>query len=406
MRWCSNCVLPDTRPNLAIGADGICNACATHGTRPAVDWEARERAFASVVASAKARSGGGYDCLIPVSGGKDSTWQVVRCLEYGLTPLCVTWRPPGRTAIGERNLRNLVRLGVDHIDYSISPGVERAFMRRALERHGDPAIPMHMAIFSIPLNIAAGQRIPLVIWGENSAFEYGGTEEESRGFRLDEQWLRKYGVTHGTTWRDWTDDVLTPSRLSAYRRPSAEQLEQAGVLAVFLGYYFPWDPDMTRRVAQEHGFSSRSEGPLVGYYDYADIDDDYISVHHWFKWYKFGFTRLFDNLSLEIRNGRLSRGEAVEIIRRRGDDTPYQDIGKICEFLEISVAEFFEIAGKFRNPEIWRHVDGVWQIPDFLIADWDWTAGAVAERKAVRSGPLGDARQPVVEDRQSAAASG
>lgn len=268
----------------------------------------------------------------------------------------------------------MIDLGVDHIDYTINPVVERYFMRKTLEKAGDPAIPMHMAIFAIPLAIAASARIPLVIWGENSAFEYGGTEEESRGFRLDENWLKKFGVTHGTNWNDWTDKFLTSARMAAYRRPTGEELDRSDVLAIFLGYYLPWDPDMTRRVAEAHGFKARDEGPLTGYYDYADIDDDHVAVHHWFKWYKFGFTRLFDNLSLEIRNNRLSRADAIEIIRTRGDDTPYREIATLCEFLEISEDNFFEMASKFRNPSIWRQIDGVWQIPDFLIADWNWGA--------------------------------
>jgi len=372
MRWCRACLLPDTRPNLVIGPDGVCNGCANHGTKRAIDWVGRAEAFRQVAAHAKARARGGYDCLIPVSGGKDSTWQVATCLEHGLTPLCVTWRTPGRTPIGEANLRNLVSLGVDHIDYTVSPEVERRFMLKATERLGDPAIPMHMAIFSIPLAIAARYRIPLVVWGENSAFEYGGTAEESRGFALDEAWLRKFGVTHGTTWRDWVDEELTEGKLAAYRGPSSQELAEAGVLAVFLGYYFPWDPETSLKAALAKGFR-RAEGARTGYYDYADIDDDFISVHHWFKWYKFGFTRLFDNLSLEIRNGRLSRDAAIEIVRRRGDDTPHGDIAKLCEFMRITPERFFAIAETFRNHGIWARRDGRWEIPGFLVPDWQWS---------------------------------
>lgn len=372
MKWCRSCLLPDSRPNLAIGSDGICNACANHATKRIIDWDGRRRAFGAVVENARSRKAGGYDCLIPVSGGKDSTWQVVTCLEHGLTPLCVTWRTPGRTELGEANLRNLVSLGVDHIDYTISPEVERRFMLKALERLGDPAIPMHMAIFSIPLALAVRLRIPLVVWGENSAFEYGGTAEESRGFALDEGWVRRFGVTHGTTWADWQDDFLTEKRLAAYRAPSAKDLAEAGVLAAFLGYYFPWDPEQTAVVAARHGFRARAEGPRTGFYDFADIDDDFISVHHWFKWYKFGFSRLFDNLSLEIRNGRLGRDAALAIVAERGDTTPHEDIGRLCRFLDIGTERFFEIAEKFRNPNVWKREGAVWYIPGFPIPDWRW----------------------------------
>jgi N-acetyl sugar amidotransferase len=372
LRWCKTCVLPDTRPNLTIGPDGRCNACTTHATKRQIDWAARATSFAGVVRDAKARSHDSYDCLIPVSGGKDSTWQVVTCLEHGLRPLCATWRTPGRTEIGAQNLRNLIDLGVDHIDFSINPKVERRFMLKTLERDGDPAIPMHMAIFNLPLSLAVRLRIPLIVWGENSAFEYGGTDEESRGFMLDDAWIRRFGVTHGTSAADWTDDALGTAELAAYRGPSVTELRDAGTLAVFLGYYFPWDPETSLAVATAHGFR-RAAAARTGLYDYADIDDAFISVHHWFKWYKFGFTRLFDNLSLEIRNGRLTRNDAIEVIRRRGDDTPLPDIDELCAFLGIGRERFFSIAENFRNSDIWARSGNQWVMPGFLIADWPWT---------------------------------
>ena len=207
MRWCVNCVLPDTRPNLSIGPDGVCNACANHLTKPAVDWVERESIFVELVRRTRQRARGGYHCLIPVSGGKDSTWQVVVCRKYGLRPLCVTWRPPRRTPIGEENLRNLISLGVDHIDYTINPDVERRFLVEAIERSGAPAIPMHMAIFNIALTIATRMQIPLVVWGENSAFEYGSSSEASNGFLLDSEWLKRYGVMDGTTVDDWIGET-------------------------------------------------------------------------------------------------------------------------------------------------------------------------------------------------------
>lgn len=373
MKWCARCVLPDTRPGLVIGPDGICNACASHATKREIDWAARERQFRAVVAHAKAASAG-YDCLIPVSGGKDSTWQVVKCLEHGLTPLTVTWKTPARTPIGQANLDNLVRLGVDHVDYQINPKVEARFMIKAFERFGSTAVPMHLALFNIPLAIAVRFRIPLVVWGENSAFEYGTPDEALTGFKLDRAWLDRHGVTHGTTAEDWVDDDLSAKQLAAYFGPDADTLESRGVRAVFLGYYLPWDPETSRAVAVANGFRYETGGARTGLYDYADIDDDFISLHHWMKWYKFGFTRLFDNLSLEIRNGRMTRAQALDAIRARGDDTPHADIEKFCAFAGIPAARFFDIAERFRDPKVWaRRADGVWHIPGFLLPDWRWT---------------------------------
>jgi N-acetyl sugar amidotransferase len=372
MKWCARCVLPDTRPNLRIAEDGVCNACRAHGTKREIDWDARQKALLQVVTRARGHARG-HDCLIPVSGGKDSTWQVVKCLEYGLTPLAVTWKTPARTAIGQRNLDNLVSLGVDHIDYQVNPKVEARFMVAAFERFGSTAIPMHMALFNIPMLMAERLRIPLVVWGENSAFEYGSNDEALTGFRLNAAWLAKYGVTHGTTVEDWVGAGFTAKELAAYFGPDHHALETHDIRAIFLGYYLPWDPETSLSVARANGFSFKPGEARTGYYDYADIDDDFISLHHWMKWYKFGFTRLFDNLSLEIRNGRMSRQDALRMIAAAGEQTPHEDIERFCAFAGIARSRFFSIAEAFRNHDIWkRRSDGVWHIPGFITADWRW----------------------------------
>lgn len=371
MRWCSACVLPDTRPNLEFGDDGVCNACRLSETKRDVDWPERRRRFEEIVRDAKSRRAA-YDCVVPVSGGKDSTWQVVTCLDYGLRPLAVSWKPPARTEIGARNLANLIDLGVDHIDFRVNPNVEKRFMSLTFERAGDPAIPMHLAIFNFPLTVAVRFRVPLVVWGENSALEYGGTSKDAWSLRMDAGWVRRFGATHGTGARDWAGEGLTLDDLTPYAGPGDVELEESGVQAVFLGSLLGWDPESSLAVASAHGFRRRPEGPKTGYYDYADIDDDFIAIHHYLKWYKFGFTRLFDNLALEIRAGRMSRDKAIAIIRARGDERPDDDIDRFCEFVGITSAKFDEIAGRFRNTDVWTHRDGVWAIDGFLVGDWEW----------------------------------
>ena len=372
MKYCQRCIIPDTRPNISFNAQGVCNACEGYGVRRETDWTDREEKFRRVVARARQRSKG-YDCVIPVSGGKDSTWQVVKCLEYGLKPLCVTWKTPARTEIGRKNLENLISLGVHHIDFQVNPKVESRYMSLAFERFGTTALPMHMALFNIPLTVALKFDISLIVWGENSALEYGGTEEDYlTGFQLTDDWLKKYGLMHGTTAADWTGLDFDARDLQPYFGPSAKELEDRKIFATFLGWYFPWDPETSFKVASEHGFQA-GDSARTGTYTYADIDDDFISLHHWMKWYKFGFTRSYDNLSLEIRNGRLTRGRAVEILLELGDETPHQDIEKFCSFAGITKAGFFRIAEKFRNPAIWKQKDGVWKIDNFLIKDWNWT---------------------------------
>lgn len=372
MRWCQSCILPDTRPNLTVGPDGICSACNAFRQRRYIGWKQREREFEEVAAHAKSRQKE-YDCIVPVSGGKDSTWQVVKCLEYGLRPLAVSWRPPARTEVGGRNLENLIDIGVDHVDFSINPLIEAAFMRKTFEHAGSSGIPMHFAIFAIPTKVAVKFDIPLIVWGENSAVEYGGGEEDRNLMVMNEAWLRKFGVSQGTSPLDWCDETLNQEALAPYRRPETSMLEENDIRAVFLGHYFPWDPETTFEVARKHGFVASALGPKTGYYDYADIDDDFISIHHWLKWYKFGFTRLFDNLALEIRNGRMDRTCALEVFREVGIKRPTDDIRAFCQFTGLNLEAFDHVCERFRNLEIWRQTNDTWEIDEFVLPDWDWS---------------------------------
>lgn len=372
MKYCKKCVIPDTRPGIDIYSDGICSACKGHEEKKRdIDWNKRRKDFEDIVKEAK-NLGKSYDCIIPVSGGKDSTWQVVKCLEYGLRILAVTWKTPLRSKVGQENLNNLIRLGVDHIDYTINPEVEKRFIYKALTRVGDPGLPMHMAIYAIPLRVAVAFDIPLVVWGESPHMEYGGTEEDRKLNQLNHDWLKRHQILQGTSIADWIDDDLSKKDLTAFHLPDEQEFQERHTMSVFLGYYFPWDVEESLRVSLAHGFQVREEGPKVGYYNYADIDCDIIAIHHYFKWFKFGFTRLFDNLSLEIRNGRMSRAEAIDIIANMKEQTPYEDITKLCLFLDISEAHFWEISERFRNPSVWSFRDGKWSIPDFIIPNWKW----------------------------------
>lgn len=372
MRYCQRCILPDTRPGLQIGSDGVCSACRQHSLKTSeVDWDRRHTMFTSIVTQVRSMARR-YDCVIPASGGKDSTWQTVRCLEAGLRPLAVTWRTPGRTELGQRNLDNLIALGVDHIDFTINPQVEKRFMIRAFETRGSTAIPMHLALFNVPLTVAAGYAIPLVVWGEDSASEYVGTDVDPEAFELDAEWICRYGAVHGTTAEDWVGEDLSESDLTPYSGPSAEDLAAMDVRAVFLGYFLKWDPAETAHVAKQHGFVP-GEQPRTGFYDYADVDDDFISLHHFLKWHKFGFTRTWDNLSLEIRNGRMTREQAIEVLRRTGDETPMADIERFCDYVGRPRSWFFDVCERFRDHGVWtQRKDAPPFIEGFLIPDWPW----------------------------------
>ncbi len=374
LQYCHSCVLPSSRPNLAFGDDGVCSACTQRKEEHQVNWNAREKLFQKLVDGLKKHpnSNHQWDCVIPVSGGKDSTWQVIKCLEYGLQPLCVTWKTSGRNDIGAHNLQSLINLGVDHFDVSINPKVEKAFTLKAFKRLGAAAIPMHMAVFSIPVQVALNFSIPLILWGENSAVQYGTREAKTSGLHMTREWLLKYGVTNGTISNDWFDDELNAKNMAIYYWPKDSELKAKNIQADFLGEYFNWDPVMAYEAAKETGFKAGSK-PKTGYYEFADVDDDFIiTLHHWMKWYKFGFTRLWDNLSLEVRYNRMTRNDAIALIKEFGEEQPIEEIDKFCQYVNISTKNFHEIADSFRNRDIWCLKNGTWELNHFLIQGWVW----------------------------------
>jgi hypothetical protein len=229
-----------------------------------------------------------------------------------------------------------------------------------------------MALFSIPLRMAVDLNVPLVVWGESPHMEYGGSERDRDYDRLDAGWFKRHGILQGTSAADWVGGGLARKDLEPYFLPAEDEFRKKKIESVFLGFYFPWDPAETYKIARAHGFQNRDEGPKTGYYNFADIDCDFISVHHYFKWLKFGFTRLFDNLSIEIRNGRMTREKAVRIIAGAGDQAPREDIAKLCAFIDMPSGEFDRIRERFRNRGIWSKKNGRWVIKDFLIKEWEW----------------------------------
>ncbi len=371
MKWCERCVLPDTRPGITIN-DGLCSGCRGHELKAAgIDWADRHRNFEELVAEAKDRSTS-YDCVVPVSGGKDSWYQVIQCMDHGLNVLGVTWRTPARTSIGQANVDAMIAaLGIDHIDWTIDPDVERRFMKAAFETKGATGIPMHMALFAIPIRLATQMQIPLIVWGENAQLEYGGTIDEQLATRLDRGWLAAHGVTNGTTADDWLGhEGLAPSDLTAYRLPPESSFAFAPD-SVFLGSFFSWDSHENARIAAEHGF--RSEGQArTGTWGFADVDCAFISLHHFLKWYKFGITRAFDNLSVEIRSDRITREDAIAELRELGPQVPTADIEGFCAFVDRPTTWFWAVAERFRNKHIWHRRNATWVIDDFIIPDWPW----------------------------------
>ncbi len=373
LKYCKRCVTPDSRPHIEFNENGICSACiASEKKMASIDWDARKKSLGEIFDKYRLNIPGKYDCIVPVSGGKDSTYQVHMVKnEYRMNPLCITFRTLARTPRGEENLQALRNIGVDHVDFSPNPVGINKLTKKAFNELGDCSLVDHLAIYSIIPNLAVKLGIPLIIWGENPLMEYGGSESDFEVARLNRDFLKKHDILKGRSWEDWVSDNLSAFEIQSMIYPEDNELESIGYHPIFLGYYIPWDAKTNMEVAVRYGFKVREKGPVMGLYDYADLDCMNIVIHHYFKWLKFGFNRITDNASNEIRKGRMTREEAVRLVKERdGVKPPKEYIAAFCRQINITEKSFWETAEKFRNKNIWKKdSNGEWYIEGWIGGD-------------------------------------
>ncbi len=360
--YCASCLLPNTKPHLRFDDAGVCDACNSYNNREDIDWAKRRLELEGILA--RYRAGGKYwDCVVPVSGGKDSTYQVLKMLEFGMTPLCVTSTTCDLSAIGRRNIENIKKLGVDYIEVSPNPLVRAKLNRIGLQLIGDISWPEHISINTVPIRVAVQYGIKLVVWGENSQNEYGGPAAASESNVLTWDWLTQFAGFLGLRVSDVIGmDGIEERDMIAYQYPSDEELADVGVTGIFTGYYLPWDGYTNALLAQAHGFETLPttvEGSVV---NYENLDNHQTGIHDYFKFLKFGYGRATDIASSHIRRGRISRAEGLKLVKMHDGKFPWTCLGKdltsILEPMEMSVDEFVEICDNFTNRSIFHTTGG------------------------------------------------
>jgi N-acetyl sugar amidotransferase len=351
--------MPETKPDILFDDEGVCSACRHYERRETVDWEARAAELREVVDGYRSPDGSNYDCIVPASGGKDSTFQVLKALELGLNPLVVTATTDHLTEIGRHNLDNIQRLGVDHVEVTVNPVVRRRINRLALEQIGDISWPEHVVIFTIPVRVAVAMGVRLIIWGENSQNEYGGPATAAENQVLNRRWLEEFGGLLGLRVSDLPGQTDIERRhLIQYSYPSDEDLLRVGVTGIFLGYFLPWDGWRNALLAQGHGlrtYSTFVEGSLA---NYENLDNAQTGIHDYFKYLKYGFGRATDLACMHVRRERLTRDEALELVTIHDGRYPASYLGHALDDLldEIGLTReaFDAVCDRFTNRRLFR----------------------------------------------------
>src|SRR5437879_5264595 len=274
INYCARCVMPDTRPDLFLDNEGVCNACRSFESRKEVDWTVRRKELDILLEKYRSRSAGNWDCIVPVSGGKDSTYQVIRMLQLGLNPLCVTATTCDLSDIGRKNIQNIKHLGVDYVEISPNPLVRSKLNRIGLTQVGDISWPEHVGIFTIPVRAAVQFKVPLIIWGENSQNEYGGPAAAAEHNILNRRWLEEFGGLLGLRVSDMIGMAGLQARdLIPYTYPTDDELAKIGVTGPFLGHYIPSDGYANALIFQANGFTTSHRTLDASVLNYENFDN-------------------------------------------------------------------------------------------------------------------------------------
>jgi N-acetyl sugar amidotransferase len=350
LRYCVRCCMPETNEGMGFDEMGICKACRSSEQKMRINWAQRAEALQAIVDKAKAAAGNNYDCVVPISGGKDSAFQLhILVKVYGLTPLAVTFSHNWFTETGKYNLANILdRLGVDHIMYTPSRGLVNKLARRSLPMIGDACWHCHAGVWSFPFHVATKFGIPLIIYGESPAEFSGRTTYWDQDLPGEKDFVKvglKESMKVGP--EQMVGGEVSRKDLNLFFPPTAEELDEAGIYGVFLGDFVFWDHErQTEFLVNEYGWR---EDKVEGSYKwYKSVECRMAGVHDYAKYVKRGFGRGTDFASQDVRAGLMTREEAFDLAAKIDAERP-EALDYYLQITGYSEQEFYEILKSLRQ---------------------------------------------------------
>jgi len=383
VRYCSRCVISNQRPRSTVeflaerserkstiefGNDGVCEACKFGDAKDSdIDWHLREAQLLELLSSAQKT--GGYDVVVPGSGGKDSAYTAhILKYKYGMNPLTVTWAPHLYTEIGRRNFENWITVGgFDNILFTPNGSLHRHLTKLAFKNLLHPFQPFIVGQRIIGPLIAAKFGIPLVMYGENQA-EYGNKSSENASPIMDEAFFRQSSQTRVRLGGESIKDILAGTQFSLddfspYIGVSAQELISKKIQVHYLGYYLKWDPQECFYYAVENtGFNPNPERTEGSYSKYSSLDDKIDPFHYYTTYIKFGLGRASYDAAQEIRNKKITREEGIRLVKKFDSEFPEKYFKDFLDYIDTTEDDFGKTVDKFRSPHLWNNSDNGWRL--------------------------------------------
>ena len=378
VQMCTRCVMTNQRPRIVFDDEGVCSACRyaerkasgidwagraaeLHDLLDRYEWNGTHRSDGWYGEDGSYAWDGGYDCIVPVSGGKDSSFVATTLRDYGMTPLCARFAPFMMTDIGERNWQSFIHAGFNTVTMQPNGLSHRKLARLAFEFYGDPFQPFTYGQLCWPMHVAVHRGVKLVFFGENGEAEYGGdSSANDKPCWSDDDWARIYhkGATIeklteiGDELGALTNDDLRTLHGGEYEWPQYMEPSQRPEFH-WLGYYLPWHPQGNFYTACERtGFEANEERSEGTYSKYASLDDKLDGLHYYMAYVKFGIGRCTSDAAHEVRDGELTRDEALALVAKYDGEFPTRHLTECLDYLGMSREHLDVVIERFRGPQV------------------------------------------------------
>lgn len=369
MKFCKRCFYPESHPlNIIIDEKGICSGCRVHEEKFSLDWREKEKKLRDILTRYRSDSGLTYDCIVPVSGAKDS-YYIVHLLKnvYGMNPLLVNYNKHYNTSIGHRNFAYLkTKFNCDAMSMVVQPQKVKKITQHTLNTFGSIYWHVLAGETVFPVQVAVRLKIPLIVWGAHQGLDQVGMFSHNDEVEM----TRKYRKEHDLMGYEAEDLLgnsdLNESDLIQYIYPHDKEIEKTGVRGIYLGNYIPWDSkSFHEEMINKFAFETAPQQRTFDTYNHTDCVH-YSGLHDYIKRVKHGYGKVTDHASRELRWGRISRAEGLELIKTYQDVKP-SDAKLFCEWMNISERKLFETIDRFRNPLFWENEKGIWKAKNSVL---------------------------------------
>lgn len=369
--WCKSCLNMSTRPRIEFDEDQICNACQWSKEKENYDFSKREELLKSALN--EYRNDAGFDCIVPVSGGKDGSY-VAHTLKskYNMNPLAITIRPALELDLGSKNLNNFIQSGFNHFHVSPDPNVMRALNKYGFIYKGFPYYGWLITIHTAVIRMAVSHGISLLFYGEDGEIEYGGsTKHKDKAFYGIDYMKNVYleGGYEKVLEKVKSDYGFSEGQMYFWKFPDDEEINDNDLKFTHWSFYEPWDSYRNYTVAKEHCGLEEKEFTNPGTFtNFAQNDQALYALHAYLMYLKFGFGRATQDAGIEIRRGAMTRDQALNLVRLYDNNYPEEFEELYLDYYEMTKEEFDDVLAKWVNKDLFELKNGRWS-PKFTVGE-------------------------------------